>query len=91
MSGEPPDRFVTAAELETPRSAQEYLPWVLDRLRTISETEEGHQAILLSEGLVKKLREEALALAYFGCLPYENRGLLTRVAGLEPATAGSVA
>jgi len=60
------DPFVTEAELVALRSADKYLPWVLSKLRQISKTEGGRQAILLSEGLVKKLREEALPLAFFG-------------------------
>jgi hypothetical protein len=60
---------ITKQELETPRSANEMLLWVNNRIDEIGKTLEGKKALRIERGkgngYIKKLVEEALPIAIF--------------------------
>ncbi len=61
--------YITKEELETPKKASEIRLWVDNKIKEISSTAEGRQAIKFGEGRCKELKEEALPLGIF-CKKY---------------------
>lgn len=72
----PPD-LISQAELESPRSAKAYLPWVEAKLQELAETDEGKSAVRFRRGLAKPLIEEALPLAIFATKHYRGSRCVT--------------
>lgn len=65
-----PTELISKTELETPRTAREYLAWVESRIQKLGKTDEGKSALRLRRGLAKVLVEEALPLAIFAAKHY---------------------
>jgi hypothetical protein len=55
--------MIDKKELQTPRSARDYLPWVESKIEELGQTKAGKSAMHLGKGLVKELVEEALPLS----------------------------
>jgi hypothetical protein len=56
---------LTSEELQAPRTAAQFLPWVEQRMAAVAATDAGKHAIGFRKGLVKPLVEEALPLGIF--------------------------
>jgi hypothetical protein len=56
---------LTPEELQEPRTASDFLPWVQRRIEEIGAAKGGKRAIRFRHGLVKPLVEEALPLGIF--------------------------
>ena len=72
-----PTEHISRADLESPRSAKEYLAWVETTIRRLGGTDEGKSAIRLRCGLAKTLVEEALPLAIFSRKHYKASRCVT--------------
>ena len=79
----------TKEELQTPRTVQEFLPWVVERLRRLGETKEGKSALRLGRGLAKELAEEALAVGMFAAKHFDEspQVLIQYLVGSQPYDA----
>lgn len=62
----------TKDELETPRSARDFLPWVEHRFHELGCTREGRIALWRGRGLAKQLGEEAFAVGIFAAKHYDQ-------------------
>lgn len=62
----------TKEELETPRSAGNFLPWVEERLLKLGKTKDGKTALRLGHGLAKQLTEEAYAVGIFASVHFQK-------------------
>lgn len=59
-------------ELQEPRTALEFLPWVEQKIQEIANTEVGKRAIRFREGIAKPLVEEAFPLGIFASKHFHN-------------------
>ncbi len=64
--------IITPEELQKPRTAEELLPWVEQKIHEIGSTAGGKRAIRFREGLAKPLVEEALPLGIFASKFFQN-------------------
>src|SRR5690242_6003858 len=63
---------LTPEELQAPRTAAQFLPWVERRLGEVASTDTGKHAIGFRQGVAKPLVEEALPLGIFASHHFEN-------------------
>jgi len=80
---------LSQTELESPKTAAELHPWVMSKFDEFAATEEGKQAIRLTQGLAKILVEESFPLGlfanhYFDASP---KVVLVQVIGSQPYDA----
>ena len=68
---------VTKEDLETPRTAKEYLGWVELKMQQVAASNKGRKSLRLRQGLSKVLVEEALPLAIFATKHYQESRCVT--------------
>jgi len=68
---------LTPKELQTPRTASQFLPWVKQRIEEVASTANGNHAIRYRKGLAKQLVEEALPLGIFASHHYGDSDEVT--------------
>ena len=64
--------MIDVKELQTPRTARDYLPWVESKIEELGQTDAGKSAVRLGQGLAKELIEEALPLSIFARKHYRE-------------------